>query len=228
MHPIRSFSAFTLALAAVVLLSAGCSTQTTAPVPEALDLIAGAPVANSPETALLRLKWAWENRQPEALRTLFTDDFVFAFGAADSAGNTWSETPWGTLDERIASEHLFVGGGTEPPALSIHLTFDSTLAVLPDTRPGHGSPWHRKITTGVALSVRTESLRYEVQGYEAFFFVRGDSAAIPLDLVLRGVRPDSTVWWIDRWEDETVGNSWLQSPLANYATSWGRLKALYH
>lgn len=227
MRPIRSRGACALAAAATVLLAVGCATHATAPAPETPNLLSEAPVANSPEAALLRLKWAWEHRQPGALRTLFTDDFVFAFGVSDSAGNAWREAPWGPVDERIASEHLFAGGGTEPPALSILLTFDPSLTVRPDTRPGHESTWHREITTSVALTVRTESRSYEVQGHGRFHFVRGDSAAIPPDLVLRGVQPDSTLWWIDRWEDETVPGPFLRSPLAINSSSWGGLKTLY-
>jgi hypothetical protein len=28
---------------------------------------------------------------------------------------------------------------------------------------------------------------------------------IPADLVARGFKPDSTAWWFDRYEDETIG-----------------------
>ena len=38
-----------------------------------------------------------------------------------------------------------------------------------------------------------------------FFVVRGDSARIPKDMVDRGFGPDKNRWYIERWEDQTVG-----------------------
>jgi len=53
-----------------------------------------------------------------------------------------------------------------------------------------------------------------------FYFVRGDSARIPADLA---AAPDSAVWYIDRWEDQTApggGSSVLDA-------TWAGLKARY-
>jgi hypothetical protein len=44
----------------------------------------------------------------------------------------------------------------------------------------------------------------EVTGNALFFLTRGDSAQIPPELIARGLRPDSTRWWMDRMEDETL------------------------
>ncbi len=43
----------------------------------------------------------------------------------------------------------------------------------------------------------------EVRGPGLFTFVRGDSAAIPEELVQRGFTQDPNRWYIERWEDET-------------------------
>jgi hypothetical protein len=45
---------------------------------------------------------------------------------------------------------------------------------------------------------------YMLTGRFTFFCVRGDSVAIPPELASAGVGPDSTRWWIERWEDATT------------------------
>ena len=63
----------------------------------------------------------------------------------------------------------------------------------------------------------------EVTGNALFFLTRGDSAAIPQDLIARGLKPaagDTTSsqalrWWIDRWEDETLAGSSLTAALSS-------------
>jgi hypothetical protein len=47
----------------------------------------------------------------------------------------------------------------------------------------------------------------EAFGHLLCYVTRGDSAMTPGDLVARGVHSDSTRWWIDRIEDETIGVS---------------------
>ena len=45
-----------------------------------------------------------------------------------------------------------------------------------------------------------------------------DSAAIPAELVSRGFKPDSLRWWIDRWEDETIGSGGMPAAAARPAS----------
>ena len=224
MHPIRSLSAFALAAVAALSLSTGCSTQTTEPVPVNPD---SAPTATSPVNALRRLQWAWVHRDTTVLRGLITSDFEFVFGELDSTGHSYVDPPWNRNDELASSRHLFVTGCAEPPATSISVTFDPSPRTAVDTRPGHRNAWHRVILTTVALTCRTEASTYETQGRGVFFFVRGDSAAIPPDAAAAGARPDSTLWWIDRWEDQTVSTGGALSVLPARSYSWGHLKALY-
>ena len=47
----------------------------------------------------------------------------------------------------------------------------------------------------------------EITGSLLFFLTRGDSAAIPQQLIDRGLKPDSTRWWLDRMEDETLAGA---------------------
>ncbi len=175
-----------------------------------------APSPTSPENTLRLLQWCWTNRAPDLYEEIFTDDYEFVFGATDSTGQAYRDGILHREDEIISFRNLCNGGGSEPPATSISLTFDPTLRKNLDSRPGHRNKWHWTILTTVALTVRTESQSYETQGRGLYFFVRGDSAAIPPALAQRGFLPDSTRWWVDRWEDQTVstGGGLLATALA--------------
>jgi hypothetical protein len=104
--------------------------------------------------------------------------------------------------------NLFVGGSDQPPASRITLQFDRTLIALGDSRPGKDPRWHKTIFTKVNLTVQIsegdQQSSLEVQGNARYYVVRGDSAVIPEELIQAGFRPDSTRWWVERWEDETL------------------------
>lgn len=189
---------------------------------------ANVPTPNTPLNALRTLEWGWNHLDVAAIGSVLADDFVFAFAAADSAGQAYRTQPWTRADELTAIQHLFVGGTTEPPAVRVELEFDANPLTTPDPRPGRDTRVRRAIRTGVHLRVHTSSSSYEVQGHAQFYFTRGDSAAIPPELVAAGVRPDSTRWWIDRCEDATgPAGSKRQHPDAARQLTWGRLKVLY-
>lgn len=179
------------------------------------------PVAQSPTGALLLLEWSWDNREDVKLSGLYSEDFRFVFASVDSAGNPYLNSPWTREDELIVSRNCF--GAVR----SIVLTLDQALVVLDDDRPGKDPRWHKTIRTQVSLQATTSSpLSYDISGHAKFYFVRGDSAAIPPELVAQGYLPDSTLWWIDRWEDETVpvGPS---SANPTKKMSWGAFKLLF-
>jgi hypothetical protein len=166
------------------------------------------PVPIDPRSTLLLFKWCWENRAIDEYRELFTDDYVFVFSQQDSAGNAFREVPWRRTDEMASTTNIFVGGSaTEPPADRITLDFTNTLNEFPSSFPGHHPKWHREIRAEVNLRVQRGESALEVRGPGLFFFVRGDSAALPEELIQRGFGPDSTRWYIQRWEDETVATS---------------------
>ena len=212
--------ALTLLLVLAFALPASCS-KTTRPheiPPEA------APVANSPANAVRLLEWAWNHRNCDALSPLFTGDYVFAFAAGDSAGNPYRSSPWTREDELAASCNLFQN------VQNLELYLDKTLIAFNDDRPGKNPKWHKTIRTKVNLIVTLDRGSgpevNEVNGYAKFYLVRGDSAAIPADLVARGFTPDSTRWWMDRWDDETLPPGGLRAhPTSN--RSWGAIKALF-
>jgi hypothetical protein len=208
------------------------------------------PVPLDARSTLLLFKWCWENRAIEEYREIFTDDYIFVFSAQDSAGNAFRDVPWTREDEMASSTNLFTGGSaTEPPADRITLDFTSPLITFPSSFPGHHPVWHKEIRAEVNLRVQRGQSTLEVRGPGLFFFVRGDSAAIPQELVQRGFGPDSTRWYIQRWEDETVataagafsvreithaaaaGGTSVQTseprPLPPSLSSWGAIRAYF-
>jgi hypothetical protein len=188
------------AAALLALLAAGCFNPFDPLISANRGTSEPPPVPIDPRSTLRLFAWCWENRAIEEYREIFTDDYVFVFSQLDSAGNAFRDRPWTREDEMISSTNLFVGGGTEPPADRITLDFPATLNVFASSRPGHHPTWHKEIRAEVNLRVLRGESALEVRGPGLFFFVRGDSAAIPLEL---GFPPDSGRWYIERWEDET-------------------------
>lgn len=160
-------------------------------------------------------EWCWDHRSIAEYEEIFTDDFQFEFAATDTAGNAFRDRALTRFDEIETARHLFVGGGSSPPANSITLQLDQNLITQPDSRRGRSNDYtHFKlIVTSVVLRIKTDEEEFQVTGAARFFLVRGDSALIPAELQARGFRSDSTRWYIQRWEDETVGSG----PVANSA-----------
>jgi len=188
----------------VVLLAAlaslaGCSTQIVLPVAPKPD---GAPVAATPAAALGRLAWSWKHRALDPCRDLFACDYEFAFEPEDSAGVRFRGRPWTRPDELDFARHLFETGSAEaPPATYVGLDLESDAPALADDRPGKDPRWHRRIQTPFVAVVVAPGRELRVLGFETFYFTRGDSACIPQELSDQGYGPDSTRWWIERWED---------------------------
>ena len=223
------------AAAALLLVSLpGCSGEIADPVTTARTAMAPFStriVPDSPRGVMDAFERAWDKRDPEHYGELFTEDFQFAFAAIDTAGNAF---PGGRLtreDELLIAQHLFLTGTASlPPATKIVLTFDRTFIAEPDSRPGKTWPFHQEVKRNVVLSVDTGDAAYRITGAARFFLVRGDSAAIPPDLVARGFHPDPNRWWIERWEDETLdigGGIPATGATPTQSRSWGALKALY-
>lgn len=217
-------------IAAIAAVSvAGCEGRSILPVAPTTP---ASPVATSPEDALRRLELSWNSLDTLAYSHLFTDDFVFAFAALDTTGNAWRSTPWGRSQELRAWGHMVGGGDANQPALvDVILQLDRAFVRLGDARPGHSNPrYNCAIRTQLALEItQMGNLHQNVSGKGLFYFVRGDSAAIPDEVRARLSAPDSTVWFIDRWEDETH-TPLMRGPAravpATHATL-GAVKALY-
>src|SRR5207247_9131445 len=138
------------------------------------------------------------------------------------AGDAWTRE-----DEMAFATHLFVGGHpTEPPAIRISLRFDRNLLVRVDPRPGKNPDWHKLIRTSLSLVVVDSMKETTITGFGSFYLVRGDSAAVPAEIEPFGYAPDSTHWYIDRWEDDTASSGGGRA-MPTKSVTLGALKALY-
>ena len=180
-------------------------------------------VADSPANTVRLFEWSLEHRDHERLTGLFTDDFLFGCAATDSAGNVFRGNAFTRADEIECLRHMLVGGGIRPPASSISLQFDQNLIAQPDTRPGKDPVTHQEIATTMVLGIATHDEGFQVTGAARFFLVRGDSALLPAELADRGAIPDPRLWYIERWEDETVGSGFAaaRAPDGRRASSVG-------
>jgi len=219
-------------LAPVAGLIAGCSHAPTAPKTAS---IAPAP-PSAPQAVATYLRGCWQDRSISEYWLLPTANFRFDFASGDSSGTYYSSKPWARTDELAAAQHLFVTGtSSQPPATSI--TIDTTATTdAADPRPGKNPKWHRLVTMTARVRIFFAESGFEFSGPSEFFVVRGDSAQIPADLIAKGVKRDSTRWWLERWDDETLhttsaepAKSGLPSARAEAteATTWGKIKALY-
>lgn len=220
-HPRRLHPFGAIALLAV--LAVGCSDQ-GARMPT--NPVATAPVADSPQSALRVFEWCWNQREIEAYSGLFTADFRFQFGVLDPYGIAYRDNPWGRDDEIISLDHLFNGSPDKPAASSIALTLDRNFIVQPDPRPGKDPRWHKAIRTSVFCRVvDADQVSAVATGYGLFFLVRGDSAAVSPEMLDLGSMPDSTGWFIERWEDEPIVTGMRSMPTR--MITMGQIKALY-
>jgi hypothetical protein len=226
-------SAYALLLLMLVLtpLFAACSNPfapRTAPVG---GISEPPPQPNSAINVIRVFEWCWDNRDPTLLRDIFTADYTFVFGFADSAGNPYRNRPFSREDELESANNLFVrGNGSEPPANSISLDFDQSMIALPDSRRGKNGKWHKEIATSTLLRIDTDATDFDVQGFTRFFVVRGDSVLLPQELIDRKFKQDSTRWYIEQIQDETLGEVAARvraTAMPSRALTWGFIRALY-
>jgi hypothetical protein len=191
-----------LLLVAGALLHSGCFNPFDPRIAADRGTTQKPPVPNSARGVVELFQWCWNNRAYQEYTEIFTEDFKFEYTNRDSAGNQRSEIL--TRDQELeTANNLFVQGtATEPPAKRVNLTYTSTLIAFPDPRPGKAFPWHQQISAPLTLEIDTEDQQFRITGRAIFYLVRGDSAKIPEELRQR-FPPDTSRWWIEKWEDET-------------------------
>ncbi len=201
----KTRSGIALTVVAVLgLATVGCFNPFSPRIAPEAGIYVPPPSPTSAAGVIRLLEWCWQNRDMAKYRQIFTDDFIFQFALTDSAGNPSREPPLTREGELNMAQNLFMGGGARPPAASITLHLDPTLNATADTRPGKDPKWHREILTSVDLQIEIEDgTAYNITGFARFFVVRGDSALIPKDLNL-APPPDTTRWWIEHWNDESL------------------------
>lgn len=194
------WTAVMLALACFVT---GCFNPFDPRVAKTTGISRQAPEPSSAVGVLRLYEWCWNHRDPDLYRELFTDDYQFQFATTDTAGNAYRNRALNREEELDIAANIFVrGNSSNPPPTSISLVFDPNLVALPDGRRGKDGRVHKEIAAQTLL--RFEDPAYEINGTTRFFVVRGDSALLPRELVDRGFRRDSTRWFIERVEDETL------------------------
>ena len=232
-----------LALALILTLAAGvsgCFNPFRPLISGQTSLVKPPPSPTNPQQLVLLFQWCWENRDISRYKEIFTDDYRFAFSITDTAGNPYRANPWTREDEIASATNLFVGGSAgEPAASNITLIFDGNLTAQPDRREGKTAKWHQQIQiANLTLTItKTDGSAVRVTGGALFYMVRGDSAVIPQELIGRGFGPDTSRWYIERWEDQTnVSGGAASAPaLGAYVTapqipvrmSWGLAKRLW-
>lgn len=192
-------------LGVVAALAWSCATKTVAP-PAPTDT---GPVADTPGNAAHRLEWAFNHGDFAAAAGLLTDDFTLAGSVVDTADSVSRvERGRGWVLVRLAA--LFgVAPGFTPPELQ--MVIDRFPFAFVDPRPGKDPRFHKQIRTTLDLKIRDQALgSRECTGTLLIYCTRGDSASIPAELSAAGVRPDSTVWWFDRIDDETTPGTMIQ------------------
>jgi hypothetical protein len=205
------------ALGIAAALAVGCATTTVAPPP-----VDGSPAASSPAGAVQRFAWGFNHKDVDVVGGLFTDDFQLISAGTDSAGNPTrnptGDRPW----------FLVALAALRDSSSAVSFVLDRFPLPFPDTRPGKDPRVHKQIRSSVDAKVLFPGGGVEVTGSLLFFLTRGDSAAIPPELAARGTKPDSTRWWIDRLEDETLGDSVYPGPTPTKSITFVALLGYFH
>ncbi len=234
-----------LVLAVTVGLAAGCifSPKDTTPAPPQPG-----PPNDTPENAIKRFVWAYENRKGPEYENMFTEDFTFEFSnLADPTLAQKYSAGWFKTDEQISARNLFQGFSNEqglytPAASSIDMTLAQTNPIN-DTE-GRDSTKFKMLATRVDGIIivppsqgQTQETRYIIDNNNhRFYLARGDAQfdSTGRFITPAGERADSTRWYIYRWIDETaqpVAVGGLQSASAavnrvsNPLATWGEVKA---
>jgi hypothetical protein len=190
------------------ILAGGCFNPFSPKIAPTAGVYVPAPSPSTAAGVVRLLEWCWRNRDIDYYRQLFTDDYQFIFALKDSSGSLTRDPPLNRETELTTAKNLFVGGASAPAATNITLNLDPTLNPQADSRPGKDAVTHKEILTSVDLAIRVEGGReYRISGYARYFVVRGDVASIPKELKDRGFAADSNRWYIERWNDETLGEA---------------------
>ena len=191
----------------------GCSTRVVAPAPAEEP-----PAASSAAGAVSRLAWGFSHKDLDVVRGLLADDFLFITAATDSAGN-----PTSVPNDR--TWFLAALAALMDSSSTVSFVLDGNLVAFPDSRPGRNPTWHRQVRTPVHVVIRGSGSigDFDVTGNALFFAIRGDSAAIPQELRARGAMPDSTRWWLDRYEDETLAGAGMRDAAQGFVLTLGML-----
>jgi hypothetical protein len=222
--PKRIFS-----LLLVAFLIAGCGGDSDPVRPQPTPL----PANDTPANTVARFTAAYERKEENAWRNLFTEDFAWEFSIGTDPDLALRYVGgWFKTDETTSAQNLFLGftdgGGLyHRPAKSIDMSLSPTTPI-PDATSPDPSKYHVLQTT-VDMTVvvpptsgQTEETTYLVDNnIHRISLVRGDAIPGELDA---DQPADSLHWYIYKWVDQTPGYGLA---LQSRPSSWGRVKALY-
>ena len=179
----------------VVLLGIALALATVLPAGAVFAAIDDPPAPDGPGGVVNLLKWCWNHRDAQRYRDLFTADYEFVPSAPD--------LPWGRDAELNAVTALFgPGTGTQAGATSIVLDFLGNPQPGTCHFPDRAFPLHQQLMALVTMHInRSDGSALDVGGVTLLYLVRGDVAAIPAEMQARGIGPDSTRWYVERWDD---------------------------
>jgi len=218
----RSLLVTLLALAAAL---SSCARHPTSP-PSATT----APEAVSPTAALQAFQWRVLNREPDGIAGLVAEDFRLGLVDLDSTGTPPVDTTRASVERRTgflaAWRNLLVGAPARPPAAHVLLDLDPNFVAIGDMRPGKDPRVHQDVSTACEFQViGDEGNLYQSHALLRFHLVRGDSVAIPPDQGSLGAARDSTRWWIEGVDDESLPGP--ANPQPTHAVRFAELLALY-
>jgi len=212
----------------IVLALAGCGGDNKVGPPPAI-----VPQTDTPVHLVQRLERTWESQDLPEYGKLLTQDFHFEF-SADSDPDLVNRYPnWGLDDETASASHLFYGftnssGTPMPAAIRIDLTLGG-VTVEDDSAHADSTAHYRKVVVAamigaIAFPVEPDTLIYSLSSRQEFHVVRGDAAVLAA-----GVAPDSTRWYVRRWDDLSVNpfNGRRNTIDALGPKTYGAIKALF-
>jgi hypothetical protein len=220
--PSAALRGLALVIAVVAIFALGTSCSHDVPTAAHVAPTPNPPVPNSPLGVVDLFQWSMDHRDLPHFEELFTSDFQLVFAASDSGGNPYRTKPFTRDDILIAAHDLFVS------TRSISLIFDWDPQDSDDLRVGMNPRWHQQVQLP-SLTLTIEQSHGSVLHFGGGLLVytaRGDSAAVPQDLLNRGIKPDSTRWMIGRIEDQT-NRPVVATTFPSQVTTLGRQLLLY-
>jgi hypothetical protein len=203
----------------LVLCLCGCAFDP----PVGGDKIPPPPINDSPQGALLRLGYIYEQQALPLYEPLLTSDFRYTFSVASDPELVDRYPNWGRDDEVESTQHLFEGfrnslGQSVPRASRITLDLTGVQYGPDPTNPDSAAWYQRVVVTSVDLAVVIGEDTYEASGRHEFYFVRGDAAVLDAG---QETRPDR--WYLKRWDDLSPR---LAAGSPPQAVTWGGVRDL--